>query len=53
MDSIELLLIVIVHTANIQDQDGAKLALEQVKGTFSRLELVWDEADTQVKWLIG
>jgi len=32
VDMIGLLLIVVVHTANIQDRDGAKLALEQIKG---------------------
>jgi putative transposase len=36
--------IVIVHTANIQGRDGAKLVLEQVKGKFSRLELIWVDA---------
>jgi putative transposase len=44
VDTMGLLLIVIVHTANIQDRDGAKLVLEQVKGTFSRLELIWADA---------
>jgi putative transposase len=44
VDTVGLLLIVIVHTANIQDRDGAKLVLEQVKGTFSRLELIWADA---------
>ncbi len=44
VDTIGLLLIVIVHTANIQDRDGAKLVLEQVKETFSRLELIWADA---------
>jgi putative transposase len=39
-----LLLIVIVHIANIQDRDGAKLVLEQVNGSFSRLELIWADA---------
>jgi len=32
VDIIGLLLMVVVHTANIQDRDGAKLVLEQVKG---------------------
>jgi len=31
VDTIGLLLIVVVHTANIQDRDGAKLVLEQIK----------------------
>ncbi|MGI5992284.1 MAG: IS5 family transposase [Methanosarcina sp.] len=44
VDTIGLLLIVVVHTANIQDRDGAKLVLEQVKGTFSRLQLIWADA---------
>lgn len=41
MDTIGLLLIVVVHSANIQDRNGAKLVLEQVKGKFSRLKLIW------------
>jgi len=36
-----LLLIVVVHTANIQDRDGAKLVLEKAKQCFSRLHLIW------------
>ncbi|AKB70785.1 MULTISPECIES: IS5 family transposase [Methanosarcina] len=44
VDTIGLLLMVVVHTADIQDRDGAKLVLEQVKGTFSRLQLVWADA---------
>ena len=44
VDTIGLLLIVVVYTANIQNRDGAKLVLEQVKGTFSRLKLIWADA---------
>ena len=44
VDTIGLLLIVVVHTANIQDRDGAKLVLEQVKGKFYRLQLIWADA---------
>jgi putative transposase len=36
---------IVVHTADIQDRDGAKLVLEQVKGTFPRLQLIWADAD--------
>ena len=35
---------VVVHTANIQDRDDARLVLEQVKGTFPRLQLIWADA---------
>jgi len=44
VDTIGLLLIVVVHIANIQDRDGAKLVLEQVKGKFCRLQLIWADA---------
>jgi len=44
VDTIGLLMIVVVHTTNIQDRDGAKLVLEQVKGTFPRLQLIWTDA---------
>ena len=63
VDTIGLLLIVIVHTANIQDRDGAKLVLEQIKGKFSRLQLIWADADYSGKlvdwvnlvcgWMLG
>lgn len=35
---------VVVHTADIQDRDGVKLVLEQVKELFPRLQLIWDDA---------
>lgn len=41
VDTMGLLLMVVVHAANIQDRDGAKQVLEKVKGTFSRLHLIW------------
>jgi putative transposase len=34
-------LAVVVHAANLQDRDGAKLVFEKLKGTFSRLRLIW------------
>lgn len=44
VDTTGLLLMVVVHAANIQDRDGAKLVLEQIRGTFSRLQLIWADA---------
>lgn len=32
---------VVVHAANIQDRDGAKLVLKQAKDLFPRLLLIW------------
>ena len=36
-----LLLAVVVHAANIQDRDGAKLVLTKLLGWFPRLQLIW------------
>ena len=36
-----LLLAVVVHAANIQDRDGAKLVLSKLLGRFPRLQLIW------------
>lgn len=41
VDTMGLLLIVIVHAANIQDRDGAKQVLDKAKQRFGRLRLVW------------
>jgi len=44
VDTIGLLLMVVVHSAGIQDRDSAKLVLAKVKGRFSRLKLIWADA---------
>lgn len=44
VDTMGLLIMIVVHTANIQDRDGAKQVLEKVKGTLSRLILIWADA---------
>jgi putative transposase len=41
VDTIGLVLKVVVHAADIQDRDGAKLLLEAVKGLLPRLMLIW------------
>ena len=41
VDTLGLLLAVVVHPANIQDRDGAKLVLAQLVGKFPRLKLIW------------
>jgi len=41
VDTLGLLLKVVVHAANIQDREGAKLLLEPVQGLFPRLEKLW------------
>ena len=39
-----LLLAVVVHAANIQDRDGAKLVLAKLLGRFPRLQVIWADA---------
>ncbi len=49
-----LILAVIVHPADIQDRDGAKLLVERIRHRFSRLRLVWADggyAGLLVQWL--
>ncbi len=46
MDTRGLVLAVVVHAANIQDRDGAKLVLARMQGRFPRLLKIWaDGAD--------
>ena len=44
VDTTGLLLAVVVHAANIQDRDGAKLVLAKLLGRFPRLEVIWADA---------
>ena len=54
VDTIGLVLAVVVHPGNLQDRDGAKLVFEKIKGTFSRLRLIWADgayAGQLVEWV--
>ena len=44
VDTLGLLLAVVVHPADIQDRDGAKLVLSKLLGLFPRLKLVWADS---------
>jgi putative transposase len=41
VDTLGLLLVVIVHAANVQDRDGAKLVFGKLTGRLPRLQKVW------------
>jgi len=41
VDTLGLILAVVVHAANVQDRDGAKRVITQLKGLFPRLRLIW------------
>jgi putative transposase len=50
-----LLLAVVVHAANVQDRDGAKLLLTKAKGCFPRLKLIWADgayAGQLIDWVV-
>ncbi len=54
VDTLGLILAVVVHPANIQDRDGAKLVFGKARGKFPRLSLVWADggyAGQLVQWL--
>ena len=56
MDTLGLILVVVVHAANIQDRDGAKLAFAKLHGRFHRLRIIWADggyAGKLVDWVKG
>jgi putative transposase len=44
VDTMGLILLVLVHPADVQDRDGARLLLSALVGRFPRLQLVWADA---------
>jgi putative transposase len=55
VDTMGLVLMVVVHTANIQDRDGARLLLAKAKGLFPRLQRIWADggyAGKLIGWLL-
>ena len=49
------MLAVVVHAANIQDRDGAKLVLLKLKGKFPRLKLIWADggySGSLIDWVL-
>lgn len=56
VDTLGLILVVVVHAADIQDRDGARLVIEQIKNQFPRLLRVWADggyAGKLVEWVSG
>ncbi len=41
VDTLGLLLVIVIHSAAIQDRDGAKLVFAKAAGRFERLQLIW------------
>ena len=56
VDTLGLLLMVVVHSAGLQDRDGAKLVLTRIKGLFPRLRLIWADGGyggALVDWVLN
>jgi putative transposase len=56
VDTLGLVLAVVVHAANLQDRDGAKLVLERLRHQFSRRRLIWADgayAGSLSAWVRG
>jgi putative transposase len=54
VDTLGLLLVAVVHAANVQDRDGAKLVLDKARGKFLRLTLIWADggyAGKLIEWV--
>jgi putative transposase len=54
VDVMGLVLGVVVHSAGIQDRDGAKLVFERIRSRFERLKLIWADggyAGKLVDWV--
>jgi putative transposase len=54
VDVLGLLLAVVVHPADIQDRDGAKLVLQKVRNLLPRLQVIWADggyAGQLVQWV--
>ena len=51
VDTLGLLMMVVVHSAAIQDRDGAKLVLERSRGRWPRLRLIWADGGYSGKLL--
>ena len=54
VDCLGLLLAVVVHPADIQDRDGAKLVLEKAQGSYPALQLIWADggyAGALIAWV--
>ena len=54
VDTLGLIIAVVVHGANIQDRDGAKLVLNGIKARVGRLQLIWADggyAGKLIQWV--
>ena len=54
VDTLGLVIAVVVHSANIQDRDGAKMLLDRIRNSFRRIQLIWADggyAGKLIQWV--
>jgi len=54
VDTMGLLLTAVVHAADVQDRDGARLVLKRAKAEFPSLQLIWADggyAGALIDWV--
>ena len=52
VDTLGLIILALVTSADVQDQDGAKALLEPVLSVLRRLQVIWADAKYGVHWLL-
>jgi len=55
VDTMGLVLMVVVHAADVQDRDGAKLVLEKARHLYPQIKLVWADggyAGALIEWTL-
>ncbi len=56
VDTLGLIIVLVVHAADIQDRDGGKLLIKKLGRQWRRLELIWADggyAGKFVDWARG
>jgi putative transposase len=54
VDTLGLMIAIVVHAANIQDRDGAKILLHLIRDTYLRIRLIWADggyAGKLIEWV--
>lgn len=54
VDTLGLIMVVVVHPADLQDRDGARLVISRIQSQYPRLRRVWADggyAGELVKWV--
>ncbi len=51
VDTLGLIIVLVVHAANVQDRDGGKLLIKKMGRQWRRLELIWADGGSAGKFV--